>query len=228
MNREDKWLLEFVILVIFSALFSGIAYYLQGKYLKPPSYDPYFLLNGFIRMIRMILFYIFPVLWFIRRHDGNWRDLCILPSKKYPILSLIGGISVYIIAVVVFLKYRIFFGGWALIPWKIIIPNLIFIFVMASITDFWTRGFILMQLANRYNEKIAIFWQNVTWFIIHIYEIVLLNQYISYYGAILLTLTLGIGGDLIALRTKSITGLMLGHMVLNLCVVLAAKDVIML
>ena len=75
-------------------------------------------------------------------------------------------------------------------------------------------------------KTVAIIGQNFTWFMLHVYEIELLNSYIGYTGAILLTLTLGILGDMIALKTKSIIGLMLGHVILNLAIILAAREVI--
>ena len=99
---------------------------------------------------------------------------------------------------------------------------------MASITDYWTRGFILFELARKTNNTNAIFWQNIIWFVIHIYEIELLIPFIGLFNSILLTLILGIGGDIVALKTKSIFGLMLGHIFLNLSIILAAKDVIIL
>lgn len=178
------------------------------------------------RMIRMITFYVLPTIWFVKRYQGTWKDLGILPSKTYPVTSFIGGSLVYTIAIIVFLRYEIFFTGWNTTPWVITIIKFSFIAVMASITDFWTRGFILFEISKRYNDQYAIFWQNVVWFTIHIYEFELLMPYIGLFYAIILTLILGILGDLIALKTKSITGLMFGHIILNLAIILAAKGII--
>ncbi|MCY3412926.1 MAG: CPBP family intramembrane metalloprotease [Candidatus Heimdallarchaeota archaeon] len=222
----DTWLKEFSILVVVTAIVAGLSYAIQFYIFDGMNFDEWNVSGSFIRMIRMASIYILPVLWFTKRHGGSWKDLGVLPSKNYPLLSTLGGMAVYFIAVWVFLRYRIFFGNWGITPWSIIWIKFAMICVMASVTDFWTRGFILLELAKRYNDKIAIFWQNVTWFSLHIYEIVLLEPYIGYLGAIALTLTLGIGGDLIALKTRSITGLMLGHCLLNLGIILAANDVL--
>ncbi len=215
---------EFIILVVLSAILSGIAYYIQTSYFSDFTLDIWNSTQLVIRMIRMILVYVIPVLIFQKRHNGKIGGLGVLPSKQYPISSLLGGISIYLIAVYVFLKYKIFFGGWIYLPLYVVWQKLILIGIMASITDFWTRGFILLELQKRYGDKTAIFWQNVIWFTLHLYEIELLEPSIGYAGAILLTLVLGIGGDMIAIKTKSITGLMLGHIILNICIAFAARD----
>lgn len=225
-NRVDRWLVEFVLLVIISASLSGLAYFLQFYVFPSVPFESWGMYSRLIRTIRMTLIYVLPVIWFVRRHNGSWRDLGITLPASNKILSIFGGIGVYLIAVVVFLKYRIFFGGWNYPPWYTVWINLALIGIMASITDFWTRGFILLELSRRYNKTVAIIGQNLTWFMLHIYEIELLNSYIGYTGAILLTLTLGILGDMIALKTKSIIGLMLGHVILNLAIILAAREVI--
>jgi hypothetical protein len=225
-NRVDRWLIEFVLLIIISASLSGIAYALQFYVFSSVPFELWGIYGRLIRTIRMILIYVLPVLWFVRRHNGSWRDLGVTLPSSHKFLSIFGGIGVYLIAVVIFLKYRIFFGGWYYPPWYTVWINLVLIGIMASITDFWTRGFILFELSRRYNKTVAIIGQNLTWFMLHLYEIELLNSYIGYAGAILLTLTLGILGDMIALKTKSIIGLMIGHVILNLAIILAARGVI--
>ena len=110
--------------------------------------------------------------------------------------------------------------------WEIVWAKFFFVMIMASITDLWTRGFILFQLSERYGDTVAIFGQNLIWLIIHIYEIDILTQYISLGQAILMTLFLGIAGDLLALRTKSIFGLMVGHSLLNFIIILGARGII--
>lgn len=219
----NRWLKEFILLVVISAILSGIAYYIQDNYYSPIDGDIYTLGPFLIRMLRMITIYVLPVMWFQKRHNGKIGDLGVLPSKNYPVFSLLGGTIIYFIAIYVFLKYQIFFGGWKYLPSKIVFIKLLMIGVMASITDFWTRGFILFELQRRYNDRVAILWQNIVWFTIHVYEIELLDPYIGYLFAIILTLVLGVGGDLIALKTKSITGLMLGHILLNVSVAFAAR-----
>lgn len=222
----NQWEKEFVALIVSSAILSGIAYYLQYEVFSHINFDLWNITGFVIRTVRMILIYVIPILIFLKRYGGTWKDLGILPSREMPFLSVIGGALIYFIAIYVFLDHRIFFGGWAYEPWHVSWIKLFFIGIMASITDLWTRGFILLQLSKRYRDRTAIFWQNVTWFVLHIYEIDLLAPYIEYWGAIALTLVLGIGGDLIALRTRSIFGLMVGHVLLNLMIILAAKDVL--
>ncbi|MHA2170555.1 MAG: CPBP family glutamic-type intramembrane protease [Candidatus Kariarchaeaceae archaeon] len=224
--ESSRWLKEFVSLILVIILLSGIAYYLQEKYYHQLFNDKWYLYYDILRMLRMIAFYILPTLFFIHRYGGSWKDLGLLPSKTHPSLSLIGGILIYFVAVFVFLENAIFFSGWRDMPWHIIWIKFIVVAVMASITDFWTRGFILFEVRKRYNAEVAILSQNVVWFVIHIYEIELLTPFIGLYFSIALTLFLGIGGDIVALKSNSILGLMLGHIILNLSIILAAKDLI--
>lgn len=176
----------------------------------------------------MFSFYVIPSIWFVYRWNGSISSLGLIPPKRYLLINTTLGILVYTIAAIVFVRNEIFFSGWYISDWDTIWINFALVALMASITDFWTRGFILFELARRTNDSTAILWQNITWFIIHIYEIDLLTPYIGLLNSILLTLILGIGGDLVALKTKSIFGLMLGHIFLNLSILLAAKDVIIL
>jgi len=86
---------------------------------------------------------------------------------------------------------------------------------MAMITDLWTRGFVLLQAADKWGERPAILLQNSLWLILHLYELELLAPSMGWVGAITLALFLGLIGDLIALRTRSVVGLMAGHALLN-------------
>lgn len=186
------------------------------------------LFYNIIRFIRMTIFYVIPAIWFTFRWGGSFHTLGIMPKRGYISLNLILGISLYTIASVIFVRNQIFFGGWRDLSWSYVWINFLLVSMMASITDFWTRGFILFELSRKTNNKNAIFWQNITWFVIHIYEIELLIPHIGLFYAIILTLILGIGGDIVALKTKSIFGLMLGHISLNLMILLAAKDTFVL
>lgn len=176
----------------------------------------------------MTIFYVIPAIWFTFRWGGSFNSLGIMPKRGYIILNIILGISLYTIASAIFVRNEIFFGGWRNLSWKYVWINFLLVSMMASITDFWTRGFILFELSRKTNNKNAILWQNITWFVIHIYEIELLVPHIGLFCAITLTLILGIGGDIVALKTKSIFGLMLGHISLNLMILLAAKDTFVL
>ena len=105
-KEEQKWLKEFIILIITSAILSGIAYFLQSNYFPYLNWDRWYILSGFVRMIRMILVYVIPVLWFLKRYGGNWRDLGVLPAKKGTWFSFLGGTGVYLIAAYFFVKYE--------------------------------------------------------------------------------------------------------------------------
>lgn len=88
--------------------------------------------------------------------------------------------------------------------------------LVAAGTDLATRGFILFSLARYTHIIFAIFIQNLTWYLGHIHEISLLTGCLGYAGALTLTLTLGILGDIIALRTRNVLGLAFAHILLNI------------
>jgi len=87
--------------------------------------------------------------------------------------------------------------------------------LIAAGTDFCTRGFILLTLARYTHVGFAILAQNLTWYLGHITEINLLTGCLGYAGALGLTLTLGLLGDVIALRTRNVLGLAFAHILLN-------------
>ena len=87
--------------------------------------------------------------------------------------------------------------------------------VIAAGTDLLTRGFILLTLARHGPVLFAIAVQNVTWYVGHLDEIGALADCLGVGGATALTLTLGIGGDMVVLRTRNVVGLCVAHVLLN-------------
>jgi len=87
--------------------------------------------------------------------------------------------------------------------------------LIAAGTDFATRGFMLLTLVRYASIPFAIFFQNLVWFLGHIQEINLLSNCLGFWTAVGLTLTLGVLGDVIALKTRNVLGLALAHILLN-------------
>jgi membrane protease YdiL (CAAX protease family) len=87
--------------------------------------------------------------------------------------------------------------------------------LIAAGTDLETRGFILLTLTRYTHVGFAILVQNLAWYAGHIHEIKLLTGCLGFSGALALTLTLGIIGDLITLRTRNVAGLAIAHILLN-------------
>jgi len=56
----------------------------------------------------------------------------------------------------------------------------------------------------------------LTWYLGHIHEIELLQDCLGYGMALSLTLTLGLLGDAIALKTRNVLGLAIPHILLNI------------
>ncbi|MGA9163892.1 MAG: CPBP family glutamic-type intramembrane protease [Thiobacillus sp.] len=96
--------------------------------------------------------------------------------------------------------------------------------IVASGTDLTTRGFILLGLA-RYSPLIfAIIVQNALWYLGHVSEIAQLSGCLTLWGAIGLTLTLGILGDMVALKTRNIMGLAIAHILLNISMMIFIRN----
>lgn len=96
--------------------------------------------------------------------------------------------------------------------------------MIAAGTDITTRGFILLGLA-RYSPLIfAIIVQNALWYLGHISEIAQLSGCLTLWGAIGLTLTLGILGDIVALKTRNILGLAIAHILLNVTMMIFIRN----
>lgn len=85
----------------------------------------------------------------------------------------------------------------------------------AAGTDLTTRGFILLGLARYTPIWFAIVVQNALWYLGHISEIAQLSGCMTVWGAVGLTFTLGILGDIVALRTRNVVGLAIAHVLLN-------------
>ena len=96
--------------------------------------------------------------------------------------------------------------------------------MIASGTDLTTRGFILLGLA-RYSPLIfAIIVQNALWYLGHLSEIAQLSGCLTLWGAIGLTLTLGVLGDIVALKTRNIIGLAIAHILLNVSMMIFIRN----
>jgi hypothetical protein len=208
--------LQIIILIIISASLAAIFYYYRTNYLDLTPMQ-----NNIFRAIRMTCVYVllpFGWAWYYKKHKLS--DFGITTKKL--IWSLILGLGVYSIALLAFLfslgnpdfdQYFRWGADYTTSDW---FATLALVSWMAFVTDLWTRGFVLMLLAKYQSPYLGIVAQNVTWLGVHLYEIALLAPAMSVAGALALTLLLGILGDIVALKTRNIIGLGVGHMFLNI------------
>lgn len=213
--EKRKLLFEVIILTVICGLASGMIYYYRTNYLELSSFGH----NAF-RMVRMTLIYlVIPAIWLVYIRKFKFHQLGF--TKSNLIQSSVLGLAVYSIALIVFFlavgnpefdRYFLwsqdmpaleFAGTIALIAW------------MAALTDIWTRGMVMMPILHLHGIYFAILAQNLVWFAAHLYEIEFLMGSLTIAGAVALTLTLGILGDLAAIRTRNIIGLSIGHIALN-------------
>lgn len=96
--------------------------------------------------------------------------------------------------------------------------------MIAAGTDLTTRGFILLGLARYSSLIFAIIVQNALWYLGHLSEIAQLSGCLTLWGAIGLTLTLGILGDMVALKTRNIMGLAVAHILLNISMMIFIRN----
>ena len=158
-----------------------------------------------------------PYLWAVRRLGMSFGDLG-LTHRKLGMSTLLG-CGVYAIALAAFLHCS---GGEMMANHTIRKVSLGETFllvpmmgIIAAGTDMATRGFILVGLARHSHVVFAIAMQNLVWFLAHIHEIGLLTDCLGVTMAVGLTLTLGILGDVVVLRTRNVMGLAAAHFLLN-------------
>lgn len=94
----------------------------------------------------------------------------------------------------------------------------------AAGTDLTTRGFILLGLGRFTPLLFAVVVQNALWYLGHLSEIAQLSGCLTFWGAIGLTLTLGILGDVVALKTRNVAGLAIAHVLLNVAMMVFIRS----
>ncbi len=215
----------FLLVIIGSAAAAGILYLVQEQWVDPWLSSRWG--SALFRTFRMSVVYVIPAIWWLRRRAKKpvFAELGLkLPRERAPFI-LGTGILLYCLALMVFLLWppkSCGFTFWSddtacgarhLTDWLVVLP---LICIMAMITDLWTRGFVLLQAAERWGEPQAIALQNALWLLLHLYELELLAPSMGWVGAVLLAIFLGLVGDLIALKERSVVGLMAGHAILNI------------
>lgn len=176
--------------------------------------------------IQAVFMIVIPYLWAIKRLNFSLPELGISTNKLIP--SIILGCALYSIALAAFIHCSAdpFVSNHA-IGKTDTGDTLILLLAMsigAASTDITTRGFILFTLKRYTNLPIAIFMQNVAWFAGHVEEIDMLTNCLGFWGAAGLTLTLGLLGDVIALKTRNIVGLSIAHVLLNVILTFYIKS----
>lgn len=160
---------------------------------------------------------VIPYYWAMKRLNFSLKDLGISLNKLG--ISTLLGCLLYSIALVAFIHCTAdpMISNHA-IRWLDVDDASILLLAMSigvATTDIATRGFILLSLTRYTNIPTAVVLQNIAWYAGHLGEIDQLTGCLSLWGAIGLTLTLGILGDIVALKTRNIVGLSIAHVLLN-------------
>lgn len=161
---------------------------------------------------------IFPYVWAIKRLGMSLADLGL--SRRNLGMSTVLGCGLYLIALAAFVHCSDgeVMANHAIRKVDVMDAFLLvsFMGIVAAGTDLTTRGFVLLTLTRHTHVVFAIFMQNLIWFLGHIHEIKLLTDCLGTAMATGLTLTLGILGDVVVLRTRNVIGLAVAHFLLNI------------
>jgi len=171
------------------------------------------------RAVRMTITYIgFPFIWL------RWRGVSHRPWRDWFKGGLRAGpwaAAVYAAPLIVFIHLtgtpafdRVFGGAQRLSLGEVVVMAMILGY-MAVLTDWWVRGFLLSQLINHYPTSHALALTGTYWLLLHLYEIRLLAPSLGWLPAVLLTVFIGVGGDLVAVRHRNWTALGAGHTMFN-------------
>ena len=177
-------------------------------------------------ILQTVCVIIIPYIWAIKRLNFSLQDLGISTINLVP--SIILGCALYTLALAAFIHCSAdpLISNHAIGKLEITDASIMLLAmaIVAAGTDIATRGFVLFTLARFTNLPIAIVMQNITWFAGHTGEINLLENCLGLWTAIGLTLTLGILGDVIALKTRNIVGLSIAHVLLNVVLVIYIRN----
>ena len=204
--------------ILLSVGLAGCAYVFETLVISPHLGRP---ASAFLRMTRMLTIYVL-LPWLLLGRQSIEEDqftLGVGPVTTSRVSAWAAGIGLYTIALAAFTIFPPKAPGFVFwtseagaLDWMVTLPC---ICVMAAVTDVWTRGFVLLNLAPRIGTTQAIVVQNILWIVLHLYELELLATSMTWIGALLLAITLGILGDAIALHWGSVRPLMAGHIWLN-------------
>ncbi|MFX1512816.1 MAG: type II CAAX prenyl endopeptidase Rce1 family protein [Promethearchaeota archaeon] len=227
---EQSKLILVLLSILFSLTVSALSFLIRTTYFS----DLGLIETNFIRAARMTLIYvIFPYLFTRTFLDPSYSiedvGLTIQGSKKGVYL----GIILYTVVLAILINQlgdSDFKSDWVdSLKSESLLTLVFYAFLaswMAAITDLWARGYILFQICKYSSFHVGILFQTLIWMLIHWYEIDLLTPNLGFLYSFTLTLFLGIGGGFITLKTRNITGLVIGHIWLNIGFLLAVKIIL--
>jgi len=167
-----------------------------------------------------------PCVWAIRRLGLKWGDLGLNTRNLGSTLLL--GCGLYALALAAFIHCSadplISNHAVGQAPLGEALQLTAVMGLIAATTDIATRGFLLLTLVRYSPVWFAVLIQNLTWYLGHIHEIDLLTNCLGYMNALGLTLTLGIVGDVIALKTRNVVGLAIAHVLLNVALLIYIRQ----
>lgn len=223
MNQRDLNAVTGVLGIIALGIFSQ---WLPFVILKVPMPEGQIASTAVTASWQTLALVVFPYIWAIKRLGLSLADLGI--SRQRLGVNTALGCSLYVIALAAFVHCS---DGELMTNHALrkLGPGdasalVVLMGIVAAGTDLTTRGFILLSLARYSHVVFAIFMQNLIWFLGHIHEIRLLTDCLGVTLATALTLTLGVVGDMIVLRTRNVIGLAIAHFLLNVVLAIYLRN----
>ncbi|MHA1619908.1 MAG: hypothetical protein ACTSVZ_11565 [Promethearchaeota archaeon] len=166
----------------------------------------------------MIVAFGIPIYLVLKNEDWNKEDF----GLQWSTPGLIYGILFYIVCSALFILISFSFHFYIGLPIIYLILKTISFFIIMFLVDLWFHGFLFLGIYRHNGFKSALLYQNIYWFIFHTIEIEDLIPDIGVFYACLFIVVTGLIGDLIAYKTRSIYGLAIGHILLNLLIIVFA------
>ena len=219
MSRHDVNAISGILGIYLLGIF--LAWYISGI-LQPPMPEGIVAGSAVGAVLQTLTTIIIPFTWIITRLGLSLGDLGITTRKLGKTLLL--GCLLYSLALAAFIHCSNdpFIADHSVrkLPFMEAYGMLSCMALIAAGTDIATRGYLLLGLSRYTHVAFAIIVQNLFWYLGHIHEIQKLTDCLGFPGALGLTLTLGVLGDVIALKTRNVLGLAIAHILLNIVLVI--------
>ena len=168
--------------------------------------------------ITMLFAFGIPIYLVLKNEDWNKEDIGLQWSNT----GLFYGIIFYVVFSMVFIYIGFGFDEYkAISAFYLVLRALSYLIIMFFV-DLWFHGFLFLGISRYHGFKLALIFQNIYWFVFHISEILILIPKMGIFFSCLFIVLAGIIGDLVAYKSQSIYGLAIGHIILNLLIIIFA------
>lgn len=224
--ENDTWIFWGILLT--SSLMGAIIYIGLTNLFKANLLDIWDYRRVFIQFVS---FFLVPVAFLLI--SGRHSKLFLVGregfSRKLLLASLVEGLLIYTIVIFPLFLYGIIFIDSNLFSWYIVTSwngpvlevggaLLLVVAINVGIVEFFTKSFVQIQIleTGKYSRGTAFFFAMVAWCLGHIVEFTWLKQYVGEIYAAFLLLFAGLFSTASVDRQRTVLGVAIGHVVLNI------------